>query len=555
MHSYLRRIGVGLTVVLLTSPVFAAPVPAANAKYELPTIVIQAQSGQKLLDDLRKFVKLNGGTPEMLAKLDEMQKQFLGEKGFAGLDLTKPLGGYAYLRAKADTSSLVLVLPITNEKDALGLVERLKIEAKEVSKPKGVYELVGGPFNDGLPGHLRLHDKHAYISINGGVDSLAELDKLVPISRLVDEKETAVLAVTLTGKRMPKELTDEAFPLFDLMNQEVDRMVVRAPADMPKNFPPFLKEMLGWGRRSYELMVADGDTLAGRLLFDSKTGDLDIEGTLIPKAKSGLAADLATFTPTKGRFQQLVTEDAVGGGWVVLPGPIPKGVRISFASFVAEWIPMLSKETALPAEFQPMFDSLATIAQKAATAGKLDFGAAMFGPTKDGHYTVVAALGLDDPAPLVKLVLAVAKDLPKDFVEKLKLNAYKIGDVPVHTVALDKLLPDNVLKLFGDKPALNIAVGNNGLFLAVGPNAEAELKRALALKPAETRAFDTLTNLVKAKELMAAAGGGNGFIFERMPLADRLTSMFSLDVRGGADFKVRFATFQFAMGIGLFMGR
>ena len=555
MHSYLRRIGVGLAVVLLTAPAFAAPVPAANAKYEQPTIVIQAQSGQKLLDDLRKYVKLNGGTPEMLAKIDETLKQVLGEKGFAGLDLTKPLGGYAYLRAKAETSSLVLVLPITNEKDALDLIGRLKMEAKEESKPKGVYELTGGPFEHDLPGHLRFHGKHAYLSINGGVDSLAELDKLIPISRLVDEKETAVLAATLTGKRMPKELTDQAYPVFDEANRGVDRLLVGAPADMPKSLPPFLKEMLGWGRRSYELMVADGDTLAGRLLFDSKTGDLDIEGTLIPKSKSGLATDLATFTPTKGRFQQLVTKDAVGGGWVVLPGPIPKGVRISFASFVAEWIPMLSKETALPAEFQPMFDSLATIAQIAVTAGELDFGAAMFGPTKDGHYTVVAALGLDDPAPLVKLVLALAKDLPKDFIEKLKLNAYKIGDVPVHTVALDKLLPDNVLKLFGDKPALNIAVGNKGLFLAVGHNAEAELKRALALKPAETRAFDTLTNLVKAKELMAAAGGGNGFIFERMPLADRLTSIFSLDVRGGADFKVRFATFQFAMGIGLFMGR
>ena len=552
MHSYLRRIGVGLAVVLLTAPVFAAPVPAANAKYELPTIVIQAQSGQKLLDDLRKFVKLNGGTPEMLAKVAEMQKQFLGEKGFAGLDLTKPLGGYAYLRAKADTSSLVLVLPITNEKDALGFVERLKIEAKEVSKPKGVYELVGGPFDDGLPGHLRLHDKHAYISINGGIDSLAELDKLVPISRLVDEKETAVLAVTLTGKRMPKELTDQAYQVFDEANQGVDRLLVRAPADMPKNLPPFLKEMLGWGRRCYDLMIADGDTLGFRVSFDDKTGDLDTETILTPNAKSVLAADLAEFKPGRGRFHQLATKDSVAGGWLVLPGPIPTGVRSTFGAFVGESLPMLGKHSNLPAEMLPLFDSLATIGQKAFTDGEVDLGLAMASPNKDGHYTAVAALGLDDPTPLVKLVLAIAKDLPKEFAEAIKLNAYKIGDVPVHTFALAKLIPEDLLKIFGEKPALNIAVGNKGLFLAVGPGAEAELKRAMALKPAEARAFDMVVNLAKGKELVKA-GGGNLRELEQFPVPDRVISFYSIDVRGGKDFRTRGSsgqlTFMMLMGL------
>ena len=541
--------GAVLAGLLIGASTSAAPVPAPNAKYEQPTIVMQAQNGQKLLDGAKAFLKLNGGTPEALMKIDAMLQEVLGEKGFAGLDMTRPIGGYAYLRAKAETSHMVLVLPFTNEKDALGLVERLKIQAKEESKPKGVYELVGGPFERGLLGHLRFHDKHAYISINGGLDSLADIEKLIPISRLVDDKDTAVIAATLTGKRLPKELSDEAYRLFDNINMEVDRMLVRAPADMPKTFPPFLKELLGWGRRCYDLMVAEGDTLSGRMLFDPKTGDLDFEGTLAPNAKSNLAADLATFTPTKGRFHQLVTKDAVGGGWLVLPGPIPKGVRTAFGIFMAEWIPMMHKETSLPVEFVPLFDSLATIAQKAIAAGEVDLGGCMTGPTKEGHYTAVAAVGLDDPTPLVKLVLALAKDLPKEFVEAVKLNAYKLGDVPVHTVALAKFLPEDFLKIFGEKAALNIAVGNKGLFLAVGPNAEAELKRAMALKPAEGRAFDTVVNMVKAKEVVSAAGG-NGRDFERMLLPDRLISMFSLDVRGGADFKVRIATFQLAMGLG-----
>ena len=552
MRSCLRRVGVGLALLFLGLPAVAAPVPAPNAKYEPPTVVFQAQNGQKLLDSFRLYLKLNGGTPELQEKIDKGIKDVLGEKGFAGLDMARPMGGYVYLRPKFEASSVVFVLPITDEKDALGLLERLHLEAK-ASKAKGVYELAGGPFPSEMKGHLRFHDKHAYIAVHGptaedadAVDSLAEADKLVPITRLVDDKETALAAATLTGKRMPKELTDMAYPLFDEANAGVDKLLVRAPNDMPKNLPPFLKEMLGWGRRSYDLMLADGDTLGARVLFDPKVGDLDFETTLTPKTKSSLAADLAAFAPAKGRFQQLVTKDSVGGGWLVMPGPIPKGVRNTFANFIAEGIPMLGKDSLLPAELLPPFDTMATILQKAIIAGEVDLGAAMSGPDKAGHYTAVAALGLDDPTPLVKLVLAIAKDLPKDFAEAIKLNAYKIGDVPVHTFALTKLLPEDLLKVFGDQCALNIAVGNKGLFLAVGPNAEAELKRAMTLKPAEARAFDTVVNVAKAKE-MAKAAGGNAREFEQIPAPDRLMSFYALDVRGGKDLRMRSASGQMTL--------
>jgi hypothetical protein len=539
MGSVVRRFGISLVAIAyLALPALAAPVPLPNAKYEQPTIVMQAQNGQKLLDSFRGYLKLNGASKEVLEKVEASIKDVLGEKGFAGVDLAKPIGGYSYLRAKAETSSFVVVVPITTEKDALEFLGRLRVEAKEESKPKGVYELRGGPF-DGVPkAYLRFHDKHAYISVNAESDTLADPEKLVPISRLVDDKETAIAAATVTGKRLPKELTDQAYPLFDEMNKEVDRMLVRAAADMPKNFPPFLKEMLGWGRRSYDLMVSDGDTLTGRLIFDAKTGNLELEATLVPAAKRPLAADLITYKPAKGRFQQLVTPDAVAGGWIVLPGPIPRGVRNSFGSFWAEWIPMLGKETALPPELGAMYEAFGQIAQKAITAGELDLGGAITGPTKEGHYTAIAALGLDDVTPFVKLVLAVGKDLPKEFAEAIKLNAYKIGDVAVHTVALEKLLPEAVRKVFGEKAALNIAVGNKGLFLAVGPNAKSELKRAMALKPAETRAFDTLANMAKGRDLILAGGGNLGNL-QGIPVSERLISFYALDVRGGSDFKVR----------------
>ena len=537
---------------LLIAPATAAPVPAPNARYEPPTIVFQARNGQKILDDFRAYLKLNGGGEEMQKKVDAMLKEALGEKGFEGLDLARPMGGYAYVRGKFETSHMVLVLPITTEKDALGFLERLHLGTQD-SKIKGIYELTGGPFPREMKGHLRFHDKHAYLSIHGpeieardALDALADSEKLIPISRLVDDKDTALFAATLTVKRFPKELADMAHPLFDELNGDVDRMQARAPNGMPKSAPAFLKEMLGWGRRSYDLMLADGETLSLRLTYDAKSSDLDIESTLTPKAKSALAADLAAIAPAKGRFHQLVTKDAVSGGWFIMPGGIPKGVLMTFGSLIGEWVPIVGRDSGLPAEFTPLFDSMGTVFQKAITSGEVDLGAAVFGPTKAGHYTAVGALGLDDPTTFLKIVLAVAKDLPKDFAEAIKLNAYKIGDVSVHTLTLDKLIPEDILKIFGEKPALNIAVGNKGLFLAVGPNAAAEIKRAMALKPAEATVFDVVANLAKWKDLIKAAGGNLREI-EAIPMPDRLMSYYGFDVRGGKDLKMRTSGGQYAL--------
>ncbi len=552
MRCRLSFIGVGFAVLLFAATITAAPVPVPNAKFEPPTITIQAQNGQKLLDDFRKYLTLNGGTPEMLTKVDDMIKQLLGEKGFAGLDLKKPIAAYAYLREKVETSSFVLVVPITDEKSATDLLQRMHLTATE-SKFKGVYELAGNAV-EGMNTHLRFFDNHAYVSVNGGTESLSDVDKLVPISSLMDEKEIAVVSATLIGKRVPKELLDMALPLFDEANAGVDRMQARAQPGLPKSLPQVLKEMVGWGRRSYELMVADGESIKVRALFDSKMGDLDFETTLTPKPKSALLADLMAMKPTQGRFQQLVTKDAVGGGWIVLPGPIPKGVLISFANFAADGLPLLGKEMGLPTEFGPVFDALATSAQKALKAGELDIGAALFGPAKGGHYTFISAVAIDDPAALADVGLAVVKDLPKEFAGAIKLNAYKIGDVAVHTVELEKLLPLTWLKIFGEKPKLNIALANKGVFAAVGPNAEAEIKRALALKSVETRSLDFLANVSKGKELIAAADG-NMQLFDNTPIADRLLPFYSFDVRGGQNLKMRTGSGQLAMALMMGLSR
>ena len=108
------------------------------------------------------------------------------------------------------------------------------------------------------------------------------------------------------------------------------------------------------------------------------------------------------------------------------------------------------------------------------------------------------------------------------------------------------MIPEDILKLFGEKPALNVAVGNKGLFLAVGPNAAAEIKRAMALKPAEATAFDVVANLAKGKALVKAAGG-NLREFEAIALPDRLMSYYGFDVRGGKDLKMRTSGGQYAL--------
>jgi hypothetical protein len=546
------RLAAAVAIGTLFAPwVSAAPVPSTKANYEPPTMTFQAVSGQKILLDLAGYCA-NVFSKETNDELTAKVKKMAEEKILGGLDLTRPSGGYIYLRPKIEDSAGVFVMPITGEKEALDTLAKLGIEVVKEDKARGLYtlrELKFGKwdafyFLDGVAPVLRFHDKHAYIALhNGTSDVLNNPDKLVPITALVNDKDTAHIAGTLHLDRYPQELQK---PLFDLLlegQQAVAKLQQQAPPDMPKSFPACAQQALMWCQRNLTSSFAEGDKLKATFTLDAKAGDHDLEMILTPKAKSPLAADILAVKKANGRFAQLLNNEAVTGISLTLPGPIPADIRTTAGAFLGEGSGMLfDMMGGLGGAGTPLAD----VVNKQLTAGQADIAGAVYGPNKDGVYTALAAVGIADAAGTEKALKAAMKDAPKEIADLIKWDAVKIGDTKAHTVAVVDKLPETLKKAFGEKNLMHVVFTKDAAYVAVGPDAVSRIEKAMALKAADCVGFNMVIHREKFSPLVTALNG-RGF---PLSLAEKNETIpvYRLDVFGGDGLHVKFH-----MGAALFM--
>ena len=124
-------------VLFAATPLYAEP--------PKPTLVVQAKPLFRLLAEFREMIRQVGGPDEgekMVKEFDRDIKDGLGEQGFEGIDTNRPLAAYGMLGEELKDSSIVLVVPVTGEKEFLSFIERMKLKAEPVKEKKGVYTLV-----------------------------------------------------------------------------------------------------------------------------------------------------------------------------------------------------------------------------------------------------------------------------------------------------------------------------------------------------------------------------------------------------------------------------
>jgi hypothetical protein len=180
---------------------------------------------------------------------------------------------------------------------------------------------------------------------------------------------------------------------------------------------------------------------------------------------------------------------------------------------------------------------------KAISSGKVDGGFALVGPNKAGFYTGVAAIAVDDPTSLEKAARASVKAAPDEFAKRIRWEATKVAGVPVHTFQNQSRDPAGEVfdQIFGKEQKFQLAFGKDAVYAAIGPDAEAELKRAMALKPATGTAFDLTAHAARAVKLLPPGG----FTGEIAAIGGRIPGFISytgLDVAGGKELRVSVKT-------------
>src|SRR5947208_1588180 len=103
--------------LVLTAAALLAPQTLRAAE---PLITFQTPPVDRVLADVRAAAEFVGGD-KAIKSFDASIKDKFGEKGFDGIDLSKPVVGYVVLDTKPENIALVLALPVTGEKEFLAL--------------------------------------------------------------------------------------------------------------------------------------------------------------------------------------------------------------------------------------------------------------------------------------------------------------------------------------------------------------------------------------------------------------------------------------------------
>lgn len=526
-----------LFTAVVAALALALPV-AAQTKPKGPALTFQAQPAGKILDDIRTGIKSFSGSDTEVKKFDAEMKTTLGETGLTGLDLQRPLVGYADFSDKAEEFGGVAVVPITDEKDFLDLLKRMKLTVEEVKDRPGVYKLTPadapppGEKAASLPTRMRFKDRLAYIAFNLPESALAP-DKLIPFADLVQQGESAAFAYRVHLDRIPTALKKQGFDAVDMLVMEANN------APLPDAGKTAVKDLAKLLKRMTDSTLTDGDFAAVRVRFDPQSTEMAFEMALAPKKDTQLAKDIAARKPTTNRFAGLIAADAVASG--VIQAPLfSQEVRDAAATGIEALAADLRKTDPPPAEFKDLFDEAVAGIARTLKSGELDLAVVLTGPDKDGAYTVAGGVSYDKTANLEKVLRALHAGAPAEVKNIIVLDVAKAGDVSIHEAVVGPFLPPEAKKVFGNKASVCIALAPDGIVVTFGPDAVTAMKTALAAKRGAAKAFDIQINPSKLQKLIAATDPTAGKqAAEVLGTGTKLESAFHATIEGGAELRIR----------------
>lgn len=523
--------------LVLAAAALLAP-PAVRAAD--PPITFQTQTASRVLGDLRAAADLVGGEPAVKGLNDAIREK-LGDKGFAGLDLDRPLVGYVVLAPKPADIVAVVAIPFTVEKDFLALCERFNGSAPK-DLGGGVYQLP--PLNPEYKAHMRFSDGYAYIAYGLKPEPALAPKALVPALKLIDPAEQAAVAATFHFDRLTPAVKFAIPAYVEEVKKELgldlgagglgfmERLIV-------KEALPELEKMA----KRYLLLLGGADTATVKLKLDVPTADFVVEATLTPKPDTALAKEIAARKPTANLFGGLLTPDTVAGFKTRLPF-----YNDELKAAGTKALKEAQAETAnnLPPTVKALSDELFKGLARTVKTGEADIVGGVRGPDKNGDFAAVLAVAFDDPAALEKeFKKFVEKEAPADEQAKFKWDADKAGKVAIHTYKIGD--GRTWLEFFGKpfgggKCLVAYAFAPKGVFVVVGPDAVASLKDALAVKPAAAPVLDIVLNPARMQKLLdqTAGPGGPTNVEQLLGKEDRLISAASLTVEGGKELTTRF---------------
>jgi hypothetical protein len=454
-----------------------------------PAFVVQTKPIAALVVEAKLAAKLAGGDPSEV-DFDDWLEDTLGENGFRGLDLAKPLVAYTSLKGKWSDTKLFFVVPMTREDEFLDLLVQVNHEATAMPDDQSVYRI--GADDDEQVLYFRFHKGHAYFVLHGNPKDL-DPKTLPNMSDLLNSAESSLLMATLRPGEIDAVFRKSALEALDVLVAEFAAFPI-AP-ELSKLFGELAQSLVPLAKAA----IPDTEKITVRLYREVDSKELFVEATLLPKLGSSLAKDIAARKPQPSRFGRL-TEWPDAAAVLLLQQP---NWNAEARTALADQLQLLVKQSGaeLPEELSTPVNAFLSGLVPPAKAGTLEVGVVLTAPDKTGFGGIGMAVTHSDSAALSKAFIKMAKippksfgDLQEDFLKAVTLNAAKAGDLPIHTVALQAFLPEKVQAFFGEKTLLAVAFDKEVLYVAFGPGAVAIVQRLPSLKMGTSNPFETHLN-------------------------------------------------------------
>ena len=276
----------------------ATALPAAGRTAETkkeaaqPTLVLRLQSIDDLMADVKYLASL-GGHEEEAKQFDAILQAQVGDKGLQGIDTKKPLGLYTTLSPDVVSSTGVVLVPISDQKAFLDLLERVNQPAEKGAD--GIYTI--SPTNVPMAIYLRFANRYVYATARD--KSALDKDQLLDPATVLAASRPATVSLAARLDQIPDGLKQIALQQFEL--EIANAKEKKAPGETEAQ-QKFKEEFLDDFAKRVSRVIKEGGEVAFRLNIDRVAHELTAEASLSGQSGSSLAGEIADLGHTKSVF-------------------------------------------------------------------------------------------------------------------------------------------------------------------------------------------------------------------------------------------------------------
>lgn len=510
----------GLSLVALPSPVRAAAQDAA-----VPTLVVRVKSIDSVLEDVKFLAAIAGQKDQAQQQLDQALKTVL-PNGFEGIDTKRPLGVYGRVDESLLDSSAVALVPVTDNKAFLALIERV---TKVKPKQEGEYYVIA-PEGAPLSVYMRFANKYAYATIRD--KSAIEPSKMIAPEKLFGGMPGTISA-NLRIDQIPDVFKQIVVGQLELRISDLEDQ--KTPGETPSQRALKIQAAKEITKQLTSL-IKEGGAVSMDLGVDHKNQSIQAQLGLAGKAESELAGSIATLGASTSLFGGLATSDSAAKMIVHLA--LPESIRKAAGPVIDEAI-RTNLEKEQDQAKRALGEKVLKTLSPTLKSGELDMAFDMAGPSATGHYSLLIGLKVREGTEIEKVARELAAQLPEKDKAQVTLDADSAGSVKIHRLNIEKHLDEDAKKTFGEHPFF-VAARNDAVFIAGGEGGLSALKAGLNASPRPAPQMAVSLSAARLAQTMVKTNPNAPEVAKKV-FTTKDSDKLQLTISGGKALTVQFA--------------